>query len=103
MCHDITSREFRVLVRQSISAQLAQSGEDVLGELGQEAFLIVPGSVEHEMVEPGIKVGLDADKSLVRVGRDDPPLGDLLDGKLVGQTLHFDGRADAVFLFRGQR
>ena len=54
------------------------------------------------MVEPRVEVGLDLGHGLVRVRRDDPPLGDLLDRQLVGQPLHLR-RAESTLCFCSAR
>src|SRR5690606_5808463 len=48
-----------------------------------EALLVVPGAVEHQVVEPGVDVRLHLGGDLVGVGAHDPTLRDLLDGKSI--------------------
>src|SRR5690606_25145750 len=62
------------------SGETAQPGQHVLGELAEVTALVVPGSVEHQVVEAGVEVGLDLLHRLVGAGGHDPPLGHLLDG-----------------------
>lgn len=66
------------------SAQLAQCGQDVLGELGQETLLVVAGAVHDEVAETGVDVGADLRDGLLGLRGDDPAPGDLLDRQFVG-------------------
>ena len=63
----------------------------------------MPGGVEDQVVEAGVGVLLDLLHGLVRVGGDDPALGDLLDRQFVGQAFHLGGGVHAVLLLGGQR
>jgi hypothetical protein len=55
------------------SAQRAQARNHPLREGREEPRLVVPRSVEDEVVEPPVDVGLDLGHDLVGVVRDDPP------------------------------
>src|SRR5690606_9278857 len=84
-------------------SEVAQAGDDVLGELGEEALLVVAGAMEDQVVEAEVDVLLEPGDRGVGVGGDDPALGDLLDRQLVGQPLHLVGAVYAVLLLRGLR
>ena len=62
-----------------------------------------PRGVEHQVVQPPRHVLADLLDGLVGIRRDDPALGDLLDGQRVGGLLHLDRVVDAVLLLGGQR
>jgi hypothetical protein len=55
---DDSGRDNRPALQPTASRQCAQSGDDVFGELIEEAHLVGAGPVEHQMVQPGIHVGL---------------------------------------------
>lgn len=73
---------------ESGSAESAQPRFQVALEQLQETALVVPRGVEDEVVQTPVDVVLHLGDGLVRVGRDDPPLGDLLDGQRVGEALN---------------
>src|SRR3712207_7567492 len=58
----------------------------------QEALLVVPRPVHHQVVEPGVDVRLDLRDGVVGVRGDDPPLGDLLDRRSEEHTSELQSR-----------
>ena len=62
----------------------AEQRQEVVAELIEESWLVGAGCVEDKVGESGVDIGLDAGHGGVRVGRDDPPSGNLLDGQRVG-------------------
>ena len=65
----------------------AQARQDLVAVELQETRLVGAGGVEDQVREAQVQVGLDLLDVLVGVGGDDEPLGGLLDGQLVGQTV----------------
>jgi hypothetical protein len=55
---DDSGRDNRPALQSTASRKCAQSGDDVFGELIEETHLVGAGPVEHQMVQPGIHVGL---------------------------------------------
>src|SRR5262249_20915438 len=76
------------------SSEPAQPRLQILLEELEEATLIVAGRVEHQVVQAPVHVVLDLRDGLVGIRRDDPALGDLLDGQRVGGLLHLDRVVD---------
>jgi NAD(P)-dependent dehydrogenase (short-subunit alcohol dehydrogenase family) len=62
----------------------------------EEAALVVPGSVEDQMVEAVLDVFASLFDGLVGVEGHDPAFGDLLDGQGIGGLLHLDRIIDGV-------
>src|SRR6185437_9382118 len=88
-----------------LAEALAQARQYLLAVQLEEARLVRPWCVEHQVVEAEAVIVGDLLHVLVRVGRDDPALRRALDRQGVGQPLHFARIVDRGFFLgrQGQR
>src|SRR5450631_128000 len=83
---------------QALAHEGAQSRHDVSGKRCQEPGLVMARSMEDQVVEPEVQVGLDLGQRRLGIGGHDPAAGHLLDRERVAGSLHLRRVAQAVLL-----
>jgi hypothetical protein len=73
-----------------------------LDTIFQEAGLVRPGRMEHEMAEAQADIGADLLDMLVGIARHDPAARRAVERQRIGQALHLDRVLDRRLLLRRQ-